>query len=133
MKACRHRPERHRCRGRVAVHRLDGGSSMDGEIVDVGGGGVCVAVDRRLTEGELVRLVFPRRPGETQGAGRTMLGYVSHARTDSGRQVVGIAFSWDAGIRVKSVRVDRRPVTSAGPLRWLGWLGLRLRGRAQSH
>ncbi len=106
---------------------------MDGEIVDVGGGGVCVAVDRRLTEGDVVRLVFPRRPGETRGSGRTMLGCVSHARTESGRQVIGIAFSWDAGIRVKSVRVDHRRAPQTGPLGWLCRLGISLGGGAQAH
>ncbi|MHB1557269.1 MAG: PilZ domain-containing protein [Isosphaeraceae bacterium] len=133
MKACRHRPERHRCRGRVAVHRLDGGPSLDGEIVDVEGGGVCVVVDRRLTEGDVVRLVFPRRPGETRSAGRTMLGCVSHARTESGRQVIGIAFSRETGIRVKSVRVDHRPARQTGALGWLRRLGISLGGGAQGH
>lgn len=133
MKTCRHRPERHKCRGRVAVHRLDGGPSMDGEIVDVAGGGVCVAVDHRLEEGELVRLVFPRRPGETRSAGRTMLGCVSHARRESGRELIGIAFSWDAGIRIKSVRVDRRPAPHTGALGWLRRLGISLGGGAQGH
>lgn len=105
---------------------------MDGEIVDVEGGGVGVAVDRRLTEGDVVRLVFPRRPGEIRSTGRTMLGCVSHARTELGQQLVGIAFSWDVGIRVKSVRVDR-PARQTRSLGWLRRLGIAPGGGAQAH
>ncbi len=133
MKTRCHRPERQPCRGRVAVHRLDGGPTLAGEIVDVAGGGVCVAVDRRLTEGDVVRLVFPRRPGETRSAGRTILGCVSHSRTESGQQLVGIAFSWETGIRVKSVRMDRRPAPQTGPMGWLRRLGITLGSGAQAH
>jgi hypothetical protein len=105
---------------------------MDGELVDVGGGGVCVMVDRRLEEGEVVRLIFPSRPGESRGSGRTMLGAVTHMRTESGRQVVGIAFSWDAGIRVKTVRVDGKSPPPSRPKSWLQRLGLGRQARGSA-
>ncbi len=130
MKACTERPQRQRCRGRVVIHSLGGGPSMDGELVDIGGGGVCVTLDRPLPEGEVVRLIFPTRPGEPRGAGRTMLGAVTHVRTESGRQVVGIAFSWDTGLRVKTLRVDHRADPPTRLKSWLRRIGIGRPARA---
>lgn len=113
MQATRRTAPRRPCRGTVIVHRLAGGPSFCGTLIDVAGGGIRVALDRRLAEGEAVRLVFRRNTGEPGGSGWTMLGSVVHSSNESGREVAGIAFGWSAAVGTKAVRLDRKPASTS--------------------
>jgi hypothetical protein len=116
---------RRRCRGEVLVYKLRGGEPLKGSLADVGSGGIRVNVDGSLDEGEVVRLVFPRRSGEPARSGRTILGHVAHGAVGPGCHDIGIAFGWQAAVRGPAPEV-RRP----GPLtRWLRFLACKAFGR----
>ena len=113
MQESRRVAPRRPCRGNVTIHRLEGGPSFPGTLIDVAGGGISLVLDRHLAVGEAVRLVFRRNTGEPGGSGWTMIGSVVHWRNVSGRQVVGIAFGWGAAVAAKSVRIDRKPASTS--------------------
>ncbi len=99
---------RRRCRGEVLIYKLLGGEPLKGSLADVGSGGIRVSLDGSLTEGEPVRLVFPREGGTPGRAGRTIIGHVAHRAGGRGFRDVGIAFGWQAAVR-GSVPEARRP------------------------
>ncbi len=90
---------RRRCRGEVLIYKLLGGEPLKGSLADVGSGGIRVSLDGSLTEGEPVRLVFPREGGTPGRAGRTIIGHVAHRAGGRGFRDVGIAFGWQAAVR----------------------------------
>ena len=125
MPASRRAAPRRPCRGQVVVQRLDGGPPIPGTLLDIGGGGALLSLGRRLAAGEAFRLIFPRKPRERAGPGRTMIGSVVHSRDDSGRAIVGVAFGWDAAVAPRSMRIDR----ASAPSSWLARLLRSVGGR----
>jgi hypothetical protein len=77
---------------------LGGGPPLQGELMDVGGGGVRVALDRSLPSEEIVRVFFPRKSNVGRQPGRMIIGHVVHSESDAGRYIVRIAYGWDAAV-----------------------------------
>jgi PilZ domain len=91
--------ERRPCRGEVFVYNLSGGPAFKAELINLGSGGASIALDRRLVDGTTIRLVFPRKSGETGRGGRVIVGHVVHSREEPGRHVVGVVFGWHAAVK----------------------------------
>ena len=62
------------------MSRLSGGSPFKGTLSGLGNAGARVILDRPLDSGEVIRLTFPRKPGETRHRGRMIIGQVLHSR-----------------------------------------------------
>jgi hypothetical protein len=115
---------RRRCHGEVLVYRLAGGQPVRGALADVSSGGVRVAIDRPLPEGEAVRLVFSRGGDPSSRPGRTIVGHVAHAGRRSGSYQIGVAFAWDSALG-GSPTIRRDPATP----RWLRFFSRKARHR----
>ncbi len=76
------------------MNKLNGGPTLKGSLADLGSNGARVILDRPLENGEVIRLSFPREPGEVLYPGRTIIGRVLHSRGGLRRHVVGVAFGW---------------------------------------
>jgi hypothetical protein len=105
------------------VYRLGGGPSIKGKLADLGGGGARVVLERPLDRGEVVRLIFPRKADQAQQPGRLIIGHVVHSRAALEGYVVGVAFGWDAAVRVPA----QPAVWRAEPASWFH----RFTGRAK--
>jgi PilZ domain len=90
--------DRRACEGKVLVTQLSGGPDLVGSLVEIGGGGVRIIVERPLYCGDMVRLILPGRPGGVRNPGRPIVGKVRHSGGTPGRHVIGIAFDGDTGV-----------------------------------
>ncbi len=93
----------------VLVSRLSGGSPLKGTLSGLGNAGARVILDRPLDSGEVIRLTFPRKPGETRHRGRMIIGQVLHSRYESGHHIVGVAFGWSTGFKRKPSKRSASP------------------------
>ena len=84
------------------MRRLAGGPCVKGTILDLGGGGARLILEKPIAVGEVIQLNFPRRPGQVRDPGRLMIGQVLHAGGVPGRHIVGIGFGWYTGAEVES-------------------------------
>jgi PilZ domain len=91
--------ERRPCRGEVLIYNLSGGPALKAALIDLGRGGASIALDRHLSPGMVVRLVFPRKSGETHRSGRVIVGNIVHSRIEAGRHVIGVVFGWHAAVK----------------------------------
>jgi PilZ domain len=91
--------ERRPCRGEVFIYNLSGGPAFKADLIDLSRGGASIALDRHLPPGMVVRLVFPRKRGETHRSGRVIVGHIVHSRSEAGRQVIGVVFGWHAAVK----------------------------------
>ena len=109
------------CRGKV-VYNLSGGPAFKANLVDLGRGGARIALDRPMAQGAPVRLVFPRKSGETGRSGRVIVGQVVHSRVDGGRYVIGVAFGWHAAVKDAAQPLFRKSART-----WFGFFSRRPR------
>ncbi len=91
--------ERRPCRGEVFIYNLSGGPAVKAHLIDLGKGGASIALDRHLPPGMTVRLVFPRKNGDTNRSGRVIVGHIVHSRAEAGRHVIGVVFGWHAAVK----------------------------------
>jgi hypothetical protein len=114
--------QRRPCRGEVLVYRLGGGPAIKGTLIDIGGG-ARLALDGRLDEGEIIRLVFRRTCDATHHPGRIIIGRVAHSQgtSEPRRHLVGIAFAWHADVREEARPISRKAVSRS----WFGFLSRR--------
>jgi hypothetical protein len=119
---------RRRCRGQVLVYDLSGGETLKGELTDLGNGGARLLLDRPLSEGHVVRLVFPRRSEPGHRNGRTIVGQVVHSRSDARGAVVGVAFGWDAVVAGSA----KSAVSERSPRSWFGLLSRQTKALASA-
>jgi hypothetical protein len=108
--------ERRPCRGEVFVYNLSGGPPFKAELINLGRGGASIALDRPLGAGTTVRLVFPRKRGETNRSGRVIVGHIVHSRAEAGRHVIGVVFGWHA-----AVKDGPQPLYRKTAHKWLGF------------
>jgi hypothetical protein len=107
--------ERRSCKGEVLVYNLGGGPPIKAELRSLGKGGARLLLDRPLSRGQGLRLVFPRKSGQTHQTGRMIVGHVVHSRVEDGRHVVGVAFGWHA-----AVKDTPRPMYHKTTFSWIG-------------
>lgn len=81
------------------MYNLSGGPAFKANLVDLGRGGARIALERPVARGTPVRLVFPRKSGETGRTGRVIVGQVVHSRADGDRYLIGVAFGWHAAVK----------------------------------
>ncbi len=89
-----------------------------GELIDVGRGGIRLALPHGLPDDEVVQLVFPRKSDNKRPEGRMIIGRVVQSKPDVGRHIVTIAFGWDAALGANSrpVRKDAKSPSFFRPL-----------------
>jgi hypothetical protein len=107
--------ERRPCKGEVLVHSLGGGPPIKAELRDLGKGGARLILDRPVSRGQGLRLVFPRKSGQTDRSGRMIVGHVVYSRVEDGRHLVGVAFGWHA-----AVKETPRPMYRKTAFSWIG-------------
>jgi hypothetical protein len=104
------------CKGEVLVYNLGGGPTIKAELRDLGKGGARLLLDRPVSRGQGLRLVFPRKTGQTDRSGRMIVGHVVYSRVEAGRHVVGVAFGWHAAVKETPQPMYRKTAFS--------WIGL---------
>jgi hypothetical protein len=107
--------ERRPCKGEVLVYNLGGGPTIKAELRDLGKGGARLLLDRPVSRGQGLRLVFPRKSGQTDRSGRMIVGHVVYSRVEGGRHVVGVAFGWHA-----AVKQTPQPMYQKTAFSWIG-------------
>jgi hypothetical protein len=106
---------RRACKGEVLVYNIGGGPPIRAELRDLAKGGACLVVDRPLSRGQGLRLVFPQKGGPERSSGRMIVGHVAHSRSEAGRHVVGVTFGWHA-----AVKDGPRPIYQKTAFSWFG-------------
>jgi hypothetical protein len=109
--------ERRPCKGEVLVYSLGGGPPLKAELRNLGKGGARLLLDAPVPRGQGLRLVFPRKKGQSDRSGRMIVGHVVHSRIEDGRYLIGVAFGWHA-----AVRETPRPMYRKTAFSWLGLL-----------
>jgi len=109
---------RRACRGQVHISELGSGRRSVGELIDVGRGGICLALAHGLPDDEVVQIVFPRKSDNNRPQGRMIIGHVVQSKPELGGHIVRIAFGWDAavGAGARPVRKDSKTPSFFRPL-----------------
>ncbi len=113
------------CKGEVLVHSLGGGPAMKAELRDLGKGGARLLLDRPLSRGQGLRLIFPRKSGQTDQSGRMIVGHVVYSRVQDGRHMVGVAFGWHA-----AVKETQQPMFRKTAFSWIGLFSRKAKTRS---
>ena len=83
-----------------------------GELMDLGRGGVRLALEHGLARAEYVKLFFPTKSEKTRPEGRMIIGHVVESKRDADHHIVRIAFGWDAAMGESSRPVRKDPKCS---------------------
>ncbi len=111
---CARDTHRRACHGEVMIYKLSGGSPIKALVTNCSPGGVGLKVERSLADGEVVRLLFPRRGADDKRGGRIIIGHVTYSRAHENDRIVGIAFAWDAAVKGINRGIHKKPA----PPRW---------------